>query len=214
VNFVSGKLSFLTSNAKMYMRKSLLWCFLILMAGITGCERQFGDYYDPPKGMEAEIYSQLVANPELSLFISAIDRVPGLKEELSSSGLFTVMAPTNGAFAEYFKLHPEYSSVDNIPVSVLDPLVKDHIMRWMFFRPQFLSSEFFKFETRATVLSSVPGTSRDVHHTTKMFQVYTPRYRNLARMTAEDYSAVYGVNAKFNDETQMNVMGASVRISP
>ncbi|GHT70292.1 hypothetical protein AGMMS50239_38500 [Bacteroidia bacterium] len=191
------------------MKKSLLFCLLILITAITGCERKFGDYYDPPEGMEAEIYSQLLANPELSEFVKAVDRTPGLKDELSSSGLFTVMAPTNEAFAEYFRLHPEYASVENIPVNVLDPLVKYHIMRWMFFRPQFLASEFLKYETRSTVPSSVPGTNRNIYHTSKMFQVYTPNYRNVSRMTADDYSFVYGSNARFSD-SQMNVMGASV----
>jgi uncharacterized surface protein with fasciclin (FAS1) repeats len=160
--------------------------------------------------MEAEIYSQLAANPELSIFVSAIDRVPGLREELSSSGLFTVMAPTNEAFVKYFGSHPEYSTMEDIPVKILDPLVKYHIMRWMFFQDQFLKSEFFKYETRANVSSVVPGTNKSIYHTTKMFQVYAPEYRSRSRMSAEDYAFKFGSDAKFNDETNMNVMGASV----
>ncbi|MDR3062062.1 MAG: fasciclin domain-containing protein [Dysgonamonadaceae bacterium] len=193
------------------MKKTLL--FLMILVIILGCEREFGSYYDPPEGMEAEIYAQLVADPELSIFVSAIDKVPGLKDELSSSGLFTVMAPNNAAFERYFANHPEYHSVEMIPVTVLEPLVKYHIMRWMYFYGQFMASNMFKYETRSSVPFEVElssGRVRKVYHTSKMFQVYTPNYLRSAGLTTDDYRFVYGPDAYLNTETNMNIMGASV----
>jgi uncharacterized surface protein with fasciclin (FAS1) repeats len=193
------------------MKKILL--FLSIIVTVMSCERKFGDYYDPPEGMEAEIYAQLVADPELSVFVSAIDKVPGLKEELSSSGLFTVMAPNNAAFEKYFASHPEYQSVDDIPVKTLEQLVKYHIMRWMYFYGQFIASNMYKYETRSSVMFEAevsPGKTRKVHYTNKMFQVYTPNYTKTSGMTPDDYTFVYGADARINSQTNMNIMGASV----
>ncbi|MCL4483721.1 MAG: fasciclin domain-containing protein [Bacteroidetes bacterium] len=189
---------------------------------IINCKREYGEYYDPPKGQKGEIYLQLAANPALSDFVSAIDRVPGLKEELGSSGLFTVMAPDNDAFKQYFAKHPSYKSVEAIPVDTLAPLIKFHIMKWMLFQDNFLNPGLshtdysqFKYETRATVkyTENMTGSARklSIFYTSKMVQVYTPNYFKYYGITATDYSDVYGAGSVLNDKTKMNVMGASVK---
>lgn len=197
------------------MKKLALLFTAILL--LSGCERKFGEFYDPPKGLEGDIYTQLSTDPNLSIFVSAIDKVPGLKEELSASGLFTVMAPDNEAFKKFFASGAStYNSVEDIPKEELASMVKFHIMKWMIFRDQFLgasSPDIFKYETRSTTSYTEPligGSSKSLFYTPKNLQVYTPGYFNHYNVTDADYSDVYGSDARINSDTQLNVMGASV----
>ena len=88
----------------------------LISIALCDCKREYGDYFDPPSGQESVIYKQRVADPQFSTFVSAIDMVPGLKNELSTSGLFTIMAPNNDAFINFFTSHPNFKSLDVIPV--------------------------------------------------------------------------------------------------
>ena len=103
--------------------KELVLLFIAIFL-LSGCERKFGEFYDPPKGLEGDIYTQLSTEPNLSIFVSAMEKVPGLKDELSSSGLFTVMAPDNEAFNEFFATHPSYHSIEDIPINTFESIVK------------------------------------------------------------------------------------------
>ncbi|MGV8093997.1 MAG: fasciclin domain-containing protein [Mangrovibacterium sp.] len=193
---------------------------MVLLIGIN-CKREYGEFYDPPKGQEGEIYLQLAANPDLSTFVSAIDMVPGLKEELSASGLFTVMAPDNQAFDKYFASQPTYKSLDAIPPDELAAIVKFHIMKWMLFQIDFLNPGLtgkdyglFKYETRATTKytdRSVSGRDIPLFYTSKLLQVYTPNYYSNFNVSANDYTDVYGDGSGISTTTKLNVMGASVK---
>ena len=200
---------------KFYSMKIKVNFFLCIMAifVISSCERKFGDFFDPPQDLESDLYAQLSNDPELSVFLSAIDLVPGLKEELSSSGLNTIMVPSNAAFAKYFSGHPIYKSVNDIPLDELDALVKFHIMKWMYFSYQFLKTDIFKFETRSSVpyiAQPLIGNSKELYSPAKLFMVFTPDYITMNGITNSDYSYVFGPDAKFNTQTNINIMGASV----
>jgi uncharacterized surface protein with fasciclin (FAS1) repeats len=201
-------------------RKAIVTVFIISLI-IGSCKREYGDFYNPPTGQKGEIYQQLAADPALSTFVTAIDKVPGLKEELSSSGLFTVMAPDNDAFKQYFALSTTYKSVDAIPADTLAPLIKFHIMKWMLFQIDFLNPgltgtdySMFKYETRATVAykeNAASGKYLPIFYTSKLAQVYTPGFFTNFGVTAKDYSDVYGAGSVVNTQTKMNIMGASVK---
>jgi uncharacterized surface protein with fasciclin (FAS1) repeats len=199
------------------MRQTLLFILLIFII-ICGCKREYGSYYDPPIGQESYIYKQLVSDPRFSTFVSAIDKVPGLKNELSSSGLFTVMAPDNEAFLKFFESHPTYK-LDVIPVDRLVLIVKYHIMKWMLFQVNFLKPGLtkdvfttFKYESRANLSYSEPtyGGTKAIYCPSKMLQIYTPNFFNLYRVTAQDYRDVYGAGSSIAVESKINVMGATV----
>ncbi len=202
-------------------RKAIVTVFLISLI-IGSCKREYGEFYDPPVGQKGEIYKQLAADPSLSVFVSAIDRVPGLKTELSSSGLFTVMAPDNDAFKQYFAQNTSYKTIEAIPVDTLTPLIKFHIMKWMLFQIDFLNPgltgtdfSMFKYETRATISTykehAASGKDLPIFYTSKLAQVYTPSFFSNFGVTAKDYSDVYGSGATVNTTTKMNIMGASVK---
>lgn len=201
------------------MKIKILLVLLIIGVAFSGCKREFGDYYNPPPGQQTDIYKQLAGDSTLSIFVAAIDKVPGLKAELSSSGLFTVMAPDNAAFKKYFATSP-YSSLDAIPLEKLDLLVKFHILKWMLFQDNFINPglnktnpEIYKYETRATFVYKaklVTGKTIPIYYPSKMSQVYTPTFFNYYGVTQQDYAEVFGTSAVINSQTNMNVLSASV----
>ena len=201
------------------MKIKILLVLLFIGFAFSSCKREFGDYYNPPAGQQTDIYKQLAADSSLSIFVSAIDRIPGLKAELSSSGLFTVMAPDNTAFKKYFATS-QYGSLDAIPVDKLDLLVKFHILKWMLFQDNFINPglnktnpEVYKYETRANFVYKAKlanGKTISVFYPSKMSQVYTPTFFNYYGVTAQDYTEVFGSSSVINGQTNMNVLSASV----
>ena len=202
------------------MKKKLIVLLCLLSLIICNCTRKYGDFYDPPTGQQSVIYDQLASDPRFSTFVSAIDTVPGLKNELSSSGLFTIMAPDNTAFSKYFENHPTYKSVYDIPRDSLILMVKYHIMKWMLFQVNFLNPgltkdnfKAFKYETRANLTYnelSLGGGTKAIYYPSKMVQVYTPNFFRLYNVTAQDYTDVYGTGSSIAAESQLNIMGATV----
>jgi uncharacterized surface protein with fasciclin (FAS1) repeats len=202
------------------MRIKILLLLFVSGIVISGCKREFGEYYNPPAGQQSDIYKQLAADSSLSIFVSAIDKVPGLKEELSSSGLFTVMAPDNEAFKKFFGSQ-QYKSIDDIPVDKLNLIVKYHILKWMLFQDNFINPglnksnpEVYKYETRATFVYKeklASGKVVPIFYPSKMSQVYTPTFFSYYNISPQDYSEVYGPSSIVNAQTRMNVMGASVK---
>jgi len=201
------------------MRFKILLLLFIIGFVFSGCKREFGDYYNPPAGQQTDIYKQLAGDSSLSIFVQAIDKVPGLKAELSSSGLFTVMAPDNNAFKKYFATS-QYGSLDVIPIDKLDLLVKFHILKWMLFQDNFINPglnkanpEIYKYETRATFVYKAQlstGRTIPIFYPSKMSQVYTPTFFNYYGVTPQDYTDVFGSSAIINSQTRMNVLSASV----
>lgn len=201
------------------MKFKILLLLFIIGSVFSGCKREFGEYYNPPAGQQTDIYKQLAADSSLSIFVQAIDKVPGLKAELSSSGLFTVMAPDNAAFKKYFATS-QYSSLDAIPLDKLDLLVKFHILKWMLFQDNFINPglnktnpEMYKYETRATFIYKAKlstGKTISIFYPSKMSQVYTPTFFTYYGVTQQDYTEVFGASSIINGQTRMNVLGASV----
>jgi len=198
------------------MRKSLL--ILSIFCIITSaCKKEYGKFYDPPAGQASQIYLQLSQEPTLSTFVSAIDRVPGLKEELNSSGLFTVMAPDNNAFQEYFSTQLTYKSIESMPVDVLSKMVNYHIMKWMLFQGNFLNPgtsktnfDIYKYESKTNNIYYDAMAKKAIFYPSKMLQVYTPEFYKYYHVTNQDYTDVYGLGSAVNEATGMNVLGASV----
>lgn len=200
------------------MRKILIFIFLIPMI-FGNCKRDFGTYYDLPTGQEM-IYDQLRKDSvRFSTFIAAINLVPGLKTELSSSGLYTVMAPDNVAFDALFASHPRFKSLKSIPADTLEMIVKYHILKFMFFQDNFLNpgatqTEYdkFKYETRANLVykeRSPSGQIKALYYQSKLLNVYTANYFNLYGVTSRDYTDVYGAGSAVATKTGVNVNGAA-----
>lgn len=204
------------------MKSKTIVTLLFLSLVISNCQRDFEalPFYRAPEGQLGSLYEQLAAEERFSTFVSAIDKVPGLKDELSSSGLFTIMAPDNDAFQDFFASHPTFKSIDLIPEDSLALIVKYHIMKWMLFKINFMNPGLtkenfssYKYESRATLVykeNTASGGQKAIFYPSKMLQVYTPNFLALNYITAQDYTSVYGPGSSLSASSMMNVMGATV----
>lgn len=84
--------------------------------------------YDRPEWLAGKVYTQVVAQPELSTFATCIERI-GYDKILDVSGSYTIFAPSNEAFNLYFASNSKYKSIDDIPVPELERMVKYHIVQ-------------------------------------------------------------------------------------
>jgi uncharacterized surface protein with fasciclin (FAS1) repeats len=98
--------------------------FLILLYGCT----QEPDIYKRPDWLAGKVYTQILAQPELSTFASAIE-LTGYDEILDVSGSYTVFSPSNEAFQLYFANNSKYKSIQDIPIPELTEIVKYHIVQ-------------------------------------------------------------------------------------
>jgi len=86
------------------------------------------DKYDRPEWLAGKVYTQLLAQPELSTFTRAIE-LTGYDTIIDRSGSYTVFAPNNDAFDAYFLEHAEYSTIEDIPKDDLNAMVKFHLVQ-------------------------------------------------------------------------------------
>lgn len=87
----------------------LLLAFLMLF---SACEDKKAKYYERPEWLEPPIYSQLSERGNFTSLLSCIDKA-GYKNILNNAGYFTLFAPTDDAFSQYFA-EQGFSSVDDI----------------------------------------------------------------------------------------------------
>jgi hypothetical protein len=167
------------------MNNKRFFFILIFFFIFWGCEKERQQFYKIPSTLDGEIYKKLVADSRFTKFVAAIDKVPGIADELNSSGLFTVFAPTDEAFSNYFRDSKDYKSIDQMPVNELSKLIKFHILKWMIFKYQFDNPgatgeafDVFTYETRMSEsnyksYSDKDKTFRNIYYENKRVQVYS-----------------------------------------
>lgn len=90
---------------------SVVLLFLSLMA-FFACNDVQEEYYSRPEWLEPPIYQQLEDSGVFTNYLTLIDKA-NFSKQLSGSGYYTVFAPTDEAFENYFS-EKGYSSVDDI----------------------------------------------------------------------------------------------------
>lgn len=127
----------------MYSLQRLQSCFWLtflccLVSGLllSSCKKRFDTYYKDNVKKEGYIYEKLKSNADFSLFVEAID-LAGLSSFIDEGGLYTVFAPTNGAFREYLTDHG-YASISAIPQTELFQTLSFHIVNNMWYQYDFL----------------------------------------------------------------------------
>lgn len=110
-------------------RFKILFSYLFIGFFILSCEDQMekNPKYERPKSLQGKVYDVIKSTPELSVFAECIEKA-GLKNLINSSGLYTVMAPTNDAFKSYFSENPKYKTISDIDSVELKRLVEFHIV--------------------------------------------------------------------------------------
>lgn len=107
------------------MKPLLLFAMLLLL--LYSCTQE-PDIYKRPDWLAGKVYTQILAQPELSTFASCIE-LTGYDKILDVSGSYTVFSPSNEAFNLYFAKSTKYKSVKDIPIPKLTELVKFHIVQ-------------------------------------------------------------------------------------
>jgi len=110
----------------MTRNKSFLMSAMLLLLFIS-CEQEH-DIYKRQDWLAGKVYTQILAQPELSTFATCIE-LTGYDEILDVSGSYTVFSPSNEAFDLYFSQSNKYNSVEDIPIADLTEIVKYHILQ-------------------------------------------------------------------------------------
>jgi uncharacterized surface protein with fasciclin (FAS1) repeats len=209
------KLENLESLIKYNMKNNLIIMLLLLVAS-SGCVKKYSTFYDPPKNLGSDLYTTLATDKsgDFTTFVKAIDLAPTLKAEISSSGLYTIFAPTNQAFESYFATNADgYRELKDIPVEKLELMLRYHVLKWMLFAKNFatpLIASNYQYETRAAVSikdMTASANGKQLFYDNKWIQVYNQRFFPNNFLKVSDYSDVYGSGSTFSQ--YFNVMGAS-----
>lgn len=111
----------------------------LLVLLFFGCRKDnLKSIYDRPSWLPGKLYTQILANPELSTFAELV-KISGYDTIINVSGSFTVFAPSNDAFAKFFQDNPTYKKVTDIPKAEVVKLVKYHIVQDPWSKKQLMS---------------------------------------------------------------------------
>ena len=109
-------------------RQAFYTLFLCICIGLISCEPEPDDRYIRPDWLAGKVYTQIKSVEDLSTFARCIE-LTGYDTIIDVSGSYTVFAPSNEAFELWFREHPGYNSVEDIPIPVLFELVSFHFVQ-------------------------------------------------------------------------------------
>lgn len=105
----------------------LLIALLVTLVQSCNIFEEKESIYDRPDWLAGKIFSRMQEMPEISEFARCLERT-GYDKVVNTSGVFTVFAPNNSAVEQYLQAH-SYSSVEDIPLELLEKIVKYHIVQ-------------------------------------------------------------------------------------
>ena len=185
-----------------------LGIFLILI--FAGCEQQFDKYYKVPDNLIGTVLDVLQEDGNYTLFCDALVRVH-YDDIIGKTGNFTVFAPNDSAFHEFF-IQSGYASLDDIPEEELRSIVMYHIVFWSYSKFKLLyglgveggnneySTENFRKETlyRPPLSEEADSTGWHftIYHDYKFVSVFSSEYfGKVSWMPAYNFGFLYpGVN--------------------
>ncbi|HUX56472.1 MAG TPA: fasciclin domain-containing protein [Bacteroidales bacterium] len=91
------------------MNKVTAIIFIISITTFFSCRKEI-DKYQRPDWLKGKLYSQIESTPDLDSFTVCL-KISGFDSIINTSGSFTVFAPGNEAFIEYFSKNPLYKRV-------------------------------------------------------------------------------------------------------
>lgn len=120
------------TDGKMKCIPSHITCSLLLAIFFvfSSCEKKFDEYYKVPEDLIGTILQVLDEDGNYTQFIKAVDLVD-YDDVLGRTGNFTVFAPDDDAFAEFFN-ESGYTSLEDIPEEELEGIVYYHIVFWAY----------------------------------------------------------------------------------
>jgi uncharacterized surface protein with fasciclin (FAS1) repeats len=109
---------------KNFTKISILLSFVLLV--FIRCSNDKDEYFERPSWLEPPIYEVLQNNGRFSSYLKCVDRTL-YAATLKASGLYTVFAPNDEAFASYLS-SKGFASVDQIPDTLVNQIVSYSIV--------------------------------------------------------------------------------------
>jgi uncharacterized surface protein with fasciclin (FAS1) repeats len=100
----------------------------VLAISFFSCREEEFYKYDRPEWLSGKLYSQVEATESLDSFAVCLKK-SGIDTIINISGSFTVFAPDNEAFREFFRESPQYNKISDIPAGELEKIVRYHIIQ-------------------------------------------------------------------------------------
>jgi len=110
---------------KNVLKLNKLLFLLTLSFFILSCDNDDNDTQPVPE--ELTIVETAAATPELSILVEALTAADGDLLTTLSGGNFTVLAPTNDAFAGFLSANG-FASLDEVPTDVLSNILLNHVI--------------------------------------------------------------------------------------
>jgi uncharacterized surface protein with fasciclin (FAS1) repeats len=184
----------------------ILQFIAVILLILTGCEKKFDEYYNVPEDLIGTIIQVLEEDGNYSTFIKAVELVE-YDDILGKTGNFTVFAPDDNAFQEYFT-ESGYTSLESIPDEELRALVFYHIVFWAYSKFKLLyglgvedvtieyETDNFRKETRykppMTIEYDQLNRDYTVFHEYKYIPVFSDEYFEDQELSgAYDYNFFY-----------------------
>lgn len=124
------------------IRSRIVLFFALGLLALWSCQEDKIDPYARPEWLAGKVYTQLKLQPELSTFAKCLE-LTEFDKLLDVSGSYTVFAPTNDAFTQFFQSHPTYKKVEDIPKAELERIVRYHILQNPWSKNQLRSLDVF-----------------------------------------------------------------------
>jgi len=184
----------------------LLKLLLPVLFLLSGCEKKFDEYYKVPENLIGTILEVLDEDGHYTQFIKAVE-LADYDDVLGKTGNFTVFAPDDQAFQEFFA-ETGYSSLEEIPEEELKGIVYYHIVFWAYSKFMLLyglgvqdvnidySTLNFKQVTKYTPPKTIEfdtlGARYTVYHESKFIPVYSSElFSELDLDAGSNYSFLY-----------------------
>lgn len=116
---------------------------------------EFINKYERPKWLAGKVYTQILEEPELSIFAQSLE-LTGYDTLINISGSYTVFAPSNDAFNLYFASNTGYNSISDIPLDKLAAIVKYHIVQNAWTKNQLRSVDVFGWIDTLDIANNQP----------------------------------------------------------
>jgi len=149
----------LSSCFTRYFFKALF--FLLVLA--PGCKKNFDKYYGNTGPAGVYLYDKLKHDSNFSIFARGLERT-GLVQYINNGGVYTVFAPVNSAFQQYF-VSKGYASVEVVPVDTLFSLLNFHVINnlWYYYTLQqrYATTGQLLFLTRGRKFMTIDVTAHD-----------------------------------------------------
>jgi uncharacterized surface protein with fasciclin (FAS1) repeats len=111
--------------------------------------------YERPTWLAGKLYTQIQTNPDLSTFAQLL-HISGYDTIINVSGSYTVFAPSNAAFTNYFQENPNYKSVNDMPKAEVVKLVKYHLVQNPWSREQLRELDIYGWIDTLDLNNNVP----------------------------------------------------------